>query len=79
MAQFWLKIWPKVKENGTKKIKLAKMVAKEKKNPSANPESHNICFSGEMKYYVDTSYYLELYVTNAICNVFKQVCNCSLA
>ena len=30
------KIWLKVKENGTKKIKLAKMVAKEK-NPSVNP------------------------------------------
>ena len=37
MAKIWLKIWLKVKENGTKKIKLAKMVAKEKKNPSANP------------------------------------------
>ena len=31
MAKIWLKIWLKVKENGTKKIKLAKMVAKEKK------------------------------------------------
>ena len=31
MAEIWLKIWLKVKENGTKKIKLAKMVAKEKK------------------------------------------------
>ena len=30
MAKIWLKIWLKVKENGTKKIKLAKMVAKEK-------------------------------------------------
>ena len=30
MAKIWLKIWFKVKENGTKKIKLAKMVAKEK-------------------------------------------------
>ena len=30
MANIWLKIWLKVKENGTKKIKLAKMVAKEK-------------------------------------------------
>ena len=37
MAKIWLKIWLKVKENGTKKIRLAKMVAKEKKNPSANP------------------------------------------
>ena len=37
MAKIYLKIWLKVKENGTKKIKLAKMVAKEKKNPSANP------------------------------------------
>ena len=31
MTKIWLKIWLKVKENGTKKIKLAKMVAKEKK------------------------------------------------
>ena len=31
MAKIWLKIWLKVKENGAKKIKLAKMVAKEKK------------------------------------------------
>ena len=31
------KIWLKVKENGTKKIKMAKTVVKEKKNPSANP------------------------------------------
>ena len=31
MAKIWLKIWLKVIENGTKKIKLAKMVAKEKK------------------------------------------------
>ena len=31
MAKIWLRIWLKVKENGTKKIKLAKMVAKEKK------------------------------------------------
>ena len=38
MAKIWLKIWLKVQENGTKKIKLAKMAAKEKKNPSANPE-----------------------------------------
>ena len=30
MAKIWLKIWLKVKESGTKKIKLAKMVAKEK-------------------------------------------------
>ena len=30
MAKIWLKIWLIVKENGTKKIKLAKMVAKEK-------------------------------------------------
>ena len=30
MAKIWRKIWLKVKENGTKKIKLAKMVAKEK-------------------------------------------------
>ena len=30
MAKIWLKIWLKVKENGIKKIKLAKMVAKEK-------------------------------------------------
>ena len=30
MAKIWLKMWLKVKENGTKKIKLAKMVAKEK-------------------------------------------------
>ena len=37
MTKIWLKIWLKVKENGTKKFKLAKMVAKEKKNPSANP------------------------------------------
>ena len=38
MAKIWLKIWLKAKENGTKKkIKLAKMVVKEKKNPSANP------------------------------------------
>ena len=37
MAKILLKIWHKVKENGTKNIKLAKMVAKEKKNPSANP------------------------------------------
>ena len=36
MAKITLKIWLKVKENGTKKIKLAKMVAKEKKNPSVN-------------------------------------------
>ena len=31
MTKIWLKIWLKVKENGTKKFKLAKMVAKEKK------------------------------------------------
>ena len=31
MTKIWLKIWLKVKENGTKKVKLAKMVAKEKK------------------------------------------------
>ena len=31
MAKIWLKIWFKVKENGTKKIKLAKKVAKGKK------------------------------------------------
>ena len=31
MAKIWLKIWLKVKENATKKIKLANMVAKEKK------------------------------------------------
>ena len=31
VTKIWLKIWLKVKENGTKKIKLAKMVAKEKK------------------------------------------------
>ena len=36
MAKIWLKIWLEVKENGTKKIILAKMVAK-KKIPSANP------------------------------------------
>ena len=30
MAKIWLKIWLKVEENGTKKIKLVKMVAKEK-------------------------------------------------
>ena len=30
MAKIWLRIWLKVKENGTKKIKLAKMVVKEK-------------------------------------------------
>ena len=40
MAKIWLKIWLKVKENGAKNIKLAKMVAKEKKNFSANPEFH---------------------------------------
>ena len=30
---------PNLKETGTQKIKLAKEVAKEKKNPSTNPES----------------------------------------
>ena len=29
--------WPRFKEIGTKKIKLEKVVAKEKKNPGANP------------------------------------------
>ena len=34
------KIWLKIKKKGhKKKIKLAKMVAKEKKNSSANPAS----------------------------------------
>ena len=32
--------WPKFKEIGTQKIKLAKVVAKEKENPSMNPEVH---------------------------------------
>ena len=39
MAKIWLKIWLKVKENGTKKIKLAKMVAKEKKILVRTPDT----------------------------------------
>ena len=36
MAKKMAKIWHKVQENGTKNIRFAKVVAKEK-NPSANP------------------------------------------
>ena len=42
MAKIWLKIWLKVKENGTKKIKLAKMVAKEKKILVRTLQLHHI-------------------------------------
>ena len=37
MAKIWLKIWLKVKENGTKKSNWQKWLRK-KKNPSTNPE-----------------------------------------
>ena len=37
MAKIWLKIWLKVKENGTKKNQIGKNGGERKKNPSANP------------------------------------------
>ena len=37
MAKIWLKIWLKVKENGTKKNQIGENGGERKKNPSANP------------------------------------------
>ena len=37
MAKIWLKIWPKVKENGTKKNQIGENGGERKRNPSANP------------------------------------------
>ena len=37
MAKIWLKIWLKVKENGTKKNQTGENGGERKKNPSANP------------------------------------------
>ena len=38
MAKIWLKIWLKVKENGTKKNQIGENDGERKRNPSANPE-----------------------------------------
>ena len=48
---FWrkmAKIWHKVQENGTKKIRLAKLVAKEKKNLAQTLRDIKICPSGQI-------------------------------
>ena len=37
MAKIWLKIWLKVKENGTKKNQIGENGGERKRNPSANP------------------------------------------
>ena len=50
MAKIWLKIWLKVKENGTKKNQIGENGGERKKNPSANPV--NLCILHMLK---DTS------------------------
>ena len=61
MAKIWLKIWLKVKENGTKKNQIGENGGERKRNPSANPDSfqitqmqlHLATYTGpENKYYV---------------------------
>ena len=48
MAKIWLKIWLKVKENGTKKNQIGENGGERKRNPSANPE-----FQRFLRYFAD--------------------------
>ena len=43
MAKIWLKIWLKVKENGTKKNQSGENGGERKKNPGANPADGRCC------------------------------------
>ena len=44
MTKIWLKIWLKVKENGTKKNQIGENGGERKKNPSAKPVFFFFCF-----------------------------------